>query len=98
MPDPLNWTHVLVCAMHKNGWWDGDDPVASNYPLANPAGYVITPNPRMETFRMSAHRAPESPVSRNRMIPARARCSGDGYHHRRRCRGDGLEPEPRGSA
>ena len=49
MADPLNWAHVLVCAMHRNGWWDGDDPVAGKYPLANPAGFVITPNPRMET-------------------------------------------------
>ena len=49
LADPLNWEHVLACEMHKNGWWDGDDPIAADYPLANPAGYVITPNPRMET-------------------------------------------------
>ena len=56
--------------MHRNGWWDGDDPVASNYPLANPAGYVITPNPRMETLFMSAHRAPATTRQRTTTVIA----------------------------
>lgn len=41
--DPMHWQWLVVCALHAEGWWDGDNPEASRHPLLSPWGYMILP-------------------------------------------------------